>query len=202
MAAPKEEAERLVKLAESCILDEKFDAAEDYIQQALNIHPSPKIQEALSLLKQRSGRNETAEPTLRRRKAESEDSPKFTEEQVQFVERIKSANDYYEILAVSKKATSTELKQAFKNRCLEVHPDKNKAPGATEAFQAVGLAFGVLIDPEKREEYDSQGIAMKLETGEIFGQNLALLVLGFIGMAGIGALAWHATKSSRASKKK
>ena len=45
------------------------------------------------------------------------------------------AKDYYEVLAINKKATETEIKQAFKIRCLEVHPDKNKAPGATEAFQ-------------------------------------------------------------------
>lgn len=37
------------------------------------------------------------------------------------------------------------------------HPDKNKAPGATEAFKKIGSAFNVLVDAEKRRRYDQFG---------------------------------------------
>lgn len=38
-----------------------------------------------------------------------------------------------------------------------MHPDKNKAPGAVEAFKAIGNAVAVLTDPEKRKSYDLYG---------------------------------------------
>ena len=37
---------------------------------------------------------------------------------------------------------------------LQFHPDKNKAPGAAEAFKAIGKAFAVLSDTQKRRQYD------------------------------------------------
>jgi DnaJ family protein B protein 12 len=51
--------------------------------------------------------------------------------------RIKAAKDYYEILGVSKEATDTDLKKAYRKLALQFHPDKNKAPGATEAFKGM-----------------------------------------------------------------
>lgn len=40
---------------------------------------------------------------------------------------------------------------------LQFHPDKNKAPGATEAFKAIGKAFAILSDTQKRKHYDNYG---------------------------------------------
>lgn len=37
------------------------------------------------------------------------------------------------------------------------HPDKNKAPGATEAFKKIGTASSVLSDSVKRRRYDQYG---------------------------------------------
>jgi curved DNA-binding protein CbpA len=37
---------------------------------------------------------------------------------------------------------------------LKYHPDKCKAPGATEAMQAIGTAFSVLGKPNSRRQYD------------------------------------------------
>lgn len=37
----------------------------------------------------------------------------------------------------------------------QVHPDKNGAPGAAEAFKKVGNAYGVLSDNRKKAEYDA-----------------------------------------------
>ncbi len=40
---------------------------------------------------------------------------------------------------------------------LQFHPDKNKAPGATEAFKIIGKAFSILNDSSKRRQYDQLG---------------------------------------------
>lgn len=40
---------------------------------------------------------------------------------------------------------------------LKLHPDKNSAPGAEDAFKAVGKAFAILSDPDKRAHYDRYG---------------------------------------------
>jgi len=60
-------------------------------------------------------------------------------------------------LAVSKDATDTDLKKAYRKLALQFHPDKNKAPGATEAFKGIGNAFAILSDAEKRKQYDLYG---------------------------------------------
>lgn len=38
-----------------------------------------------------------------------------------------------------------------------MHPDKNQAPGAEEAFKKIGQAFSCLSDPQKRKMYDLRG---------------------------------------------
>jgi DnaJ family protein B protein 12 len=40
---------------------------------------------------------------------------------------------------------------------LKLHPDKNPAPKAEEAFKAVSKAFSCLSDPDKRAYYDRTG---------------------------------------------
>lgn len=52
-----------------------------------------------------------------------------------FICRIKKCKDYYEILCVSKDATDSDIRKAYKKLALQLHPDKNKAPGAAEAFK-------------------------------------------------------------------
>ena len=38
-----------------------------------------------------------------------------------------------------------------------MHPDKNKAPGAEDAFKKVGTAYACLSDKNKRAHYDRFG---------------------------------------------
>ncbi|KAA3677303.1 DnaJ subfamily B member 12 [Paragonimus westermani] len=45
----------------------------------------------------------------------------------------------------------------FSRLALKFHPDKNRAPGATEAFKKIGNALSVLTDTEKRRRYDQFG---------------------------------------------
>lgn len=72
-------------------------------------------------------------------------------------ERILRCKDYYEVLRITKEATDSEIKRSYKKLALQLHPDKNRAPRAVEAFKALGNAAGVLTDPEKRKHYDLFG---------------------------------------------
>ncbi|XP_075756235.1 dnaJ homolog subfamily C member 18 isoform X2 [Pelodiscus sinensis] len=86
-----------------------------------------------------------------------EASMTYTEEQLYGVRRIKKCSNYYEILGVGRDANEEDLKKAYRKLALKFHPDKNCAPGATEAFKAIGNAFAVLSNPEKRLRYDQFG---------------------------------------------
>ena len=52
-----------------------------------------------------------------------------------FLHRIKQCKDFYEILGVQKDASEDELKRSYRKLALKFHPDKNHAPGASEAFK-------------------------------------------------------------------
>uniref|UniRef100_A0A8C5I4J9 DnaJ homolog subfamily C member 10 n=1 Tax=Gouania willdenowi TaxID=441366 RepID=A0A8C5I4J9_GOUWI len=66
--------------------------------------------------------------------------------------------DYYELLGVSREATTREIRRAFKQLALTMHPDKN--PGDSEAhdkFLQVNRAYEVLKDEDLRKKYDKYG---------------------------------------------
>uniref|UniRef100_A0A3B1KBC8 DnaJ heat shock protein family (Hsp40) member B4 n=1 Tax=Astyanax mexicanus TaxID=7994 RepID=A0A3B1KBC8_ASTMX len=65
--------------------------------------------------------------------------------------------DYYKILGISKGAAEEDIKKAYRKQALKWHPDKNKAPNASEKFKEIAEAYEVLSDPKKREIYDQHG---------------------------------------------
>lgn len=67
------------------------------------------------------------------------------------------AKDLYEILGVSKDASDSEIKKAFRRRARELHPDVNKAADAEDQFKELNEAYDVLSDPNKRAQYDRFG---------------------------------------------
>ncbi len=71
-----------------------------------------------------------------------------------------SKRDYYEVLGVDRKATQQDLKAAYRKLAIKYHPDKN--PGdkqAEERFKEAAEAYSVLVDPQKRAQYDRFGHA-------------------------------------------
>ena len=67
--------------------------------------------------------------------------------------------DYYEVLGVSKDASETEIKSAFRKLAKKYHPDVSKEPDAAEKFKEAQEAYAVLSDSSKRSQYDQFGHA-------------------------------------------
>ena len=68
--------------------------------------------------------------------------------------------DYYEVLEVTRTATSSEISTSYRKLAIKFHPDKN--PGdevAIARFKEASEAFEVLNDTEKRARYDQHGHA-------------------------------------------
>lgn len=105
---------------------------------------------------------------------------KYTPEQKAAVIRVRkcSPTAFYEILALERTASDSEIKKAYRKLSLLTHPDKNGYEGADEAFKSmspfeaiitmnsslisintvVSRAFQVLSDPDKKAKYDKFGV--------------------------------------------
>jgi molecular chaperone DnaJ len=71
-----------------------------------------------------------------------------------------SRRDYYEVLGVTRSASDTDLKKAYRKLALESHPDRHPDdPVAEERFKEISEAYAVLSDANKRAQYDRFGHA-------------------------------------------
>src|ERR1700753_2820967 len=103
---------------------------------------------------------------------------------------------YYEVLTVTREATSDELRKAYKREALKHHPDRNPGDATAEAkFKEVTEAYQVLTDDQKRRIYDqfghagldgSMGGAGGEGMGDVFSHMQDLVAEMFSGGAGCG----------------
>ena len=71
-----------------------------------------------------------------------------------------SKRDYYETLGVSKGASESEIKKAYRKMAIKYHPDKNPDDNAAEEkFKEAAEAYEVLSNTEKKQRYDQFGHA-------------------------------------------
>lgn len=184
MEGNKDESERCIHISQKYLNEGDRAKALKYLYKAEKLYPSQRAKDLIELLEKLSDTSvpknfqkseskaskdtnakTTTSPLFRRKvgskletgQSSPEGKKDYTEEQLEAVQRIKRCKNFYEILGVTKDAGESDLKKQYKKLALQFHPDKNKAPGAAEAFKAIGNAFSVLSDPEKRKQYDMYG---------------------------------------------
>lgn len=69
------------------------------------------------------------------------------------------AKDYYGILGLDKSASEEEIKKAYKKLAKKYHPDISKEADAEQKFKDVNEAANVLLDKQKKSNYDNYGSA-------------------------------------------
>ena len=68
--------------------------------------------------------------------------------------------DYYEVLGVSKTASDSEIKSAYRKLAKKYHPEMNPGDKEAEAkFKEASEAYAILSDADKRRQYDQFGHA-------------------------------------------
>jgi curved DNA-binding protein len=67
------------------------------------------------------------------------------------------AQDFYEVLGVSRDADPADIQRAYRRLARQNHPDVNKDSAAEERFKEIAEAYDVLSDPELRRRYDAFG---------------------------------------------
>lgn len=86
------------------------------------------------------------------------------------------ARDYYGLLGVSRNASDSDIKRAYRKLARELHPDVNPDEAAQHRFKEVSTAYEVLSDPEKRRIVDLGGDPLAT----------AGMSNGFTGFGGLG----------------
>lgn len=166
MESNKDEANKCLDIAVRYIQQGNKEKAEKFVKKAHKLYPSSKSEELLQSVLEMD--NESSKADAKEERSEqsyprpnndeaSTSSADYTQDQIEAVKRIRKCKNYYEILGITKSSSETELKKAYRKLALTFHPDKNKAPGAAEAFKVIGNAYAVLSNTEKRRQYDLYG---------------------------------------------
>ncbi|XP_020588897.1 chaperone protein dnaJ A6, chloroplastic-like [Phalaenopsis equestris] len=111
---------------------------------------------------------------------------------------VRADADYYSVLGVSKNASKSEIKSAYRKLARNYHPDVNKEPIAEQKFKEISNAYEVLSDDEKRSIYDKYGEAGLKGVGAgmgDFSNPFDLFESLFEGMGGMGGMGSRASRN-------
>ncbi|CAL8381106.1 dnaJ homolog subfamily B member 12b [Gadus morhua] len=166
MEVNRDEADRCIEIATAALSNHETEKARRFLEKAQRLFPTNKGKMLLDMIAKNgftpghtghqgsNGEARYRHQASGEEKKQPEAAKPYTSDQLEAVRRIKQCKDFYEILGVLKEAPQDELKRAYKKLALRFHPDKNHAPGATEAFKAIGNAYAVLSNVGKRRQYD------------------------------------------------
>ncbi|XP_004488532.1 chaperone protein dnaJ 49-like [Cicer arietinum] len=172
MDGNKDDALKSLKIGKEALEKGDRNRALKFLNKARRLDPTLPIDDLLSTIDSDAGDhpppaaespNNSDQPTIRRRTSapapgpSSSSSTTYTEEQVTIIREIKRKKNYYDILGLEKSCTVDDVRKSYRKLSLKVHPDKNKAPGAEEAFKAVSKAFQCLGNEESKRKYDVSG---------------------------------------------
>lgn len=74
----------------------------------------------------------------------------------------------YEVLGISKDASNSEIKKAYRKLAVQHHPDKG---GDADKFKQISNAYETLSNKEKKQQYDNFGLFnLTSDPTEIFNQ--------------------------------
>ena len=172
MDGNKEDAQRCLQLASNALSSGDIERATRLLAKSRRMYPLTKDQDTLHDKIERvkantnstsnkkdnsqtNGNASTASSSTASNGSPREPTSKMTEA-VSKIQSLKNKS-HYDVLGVSRDASEAQIKKAYKKLALQLHPDRNHAKGADEAFKRVGQAFMTLSDPTKRTYYDQTG---------------------------------------------
>ncbi|KAM7265487.1 hypothetical protein ACFE04_003170 [Oxalis oulophora] len=180
MDGNKEDALKSLQIGKDALTSGDKARALKFINKARRLDPTLPVDDLLNSLNNNSSTQTTTDDpqqqqqqqssssSIRNRKTTNNPNPSsapasasassYTVEQVKIVKEIKGKKDnYYEMLGIEKTSSVEDIRKAYRKLSLKVHPDKNNAPGAEEAFKLVSKAFQCLSNEDNRRTYDLHG---------------------------------------------
>lgn len=160
MESNREEANRCKDIGIKFLRLGSYEKACKFFDKSIKLFPLPGVgalkDRALEHLKSEI-KGTQKHPSSRVENKHGSSNRPYTQEQVSMVVKIKSCKTHYEVLGLDRNCDENDVKRAYKKLALKLHPDKNSAPGAEDAFKAIGKAVSVLGDSQKRAHYDKYG---------------------------------------------
>ena len=155
----KDEAERCTKLGLEAMKGGDISKATRLFQKSMSLFPTEEAARCLEIAS--SKQQGPVSPETARKTASSQPAPSpppnYTREQEIMCRELLQKTDFYDILGLQKTASQDELKKSYRKLALKLHPDKNQAPSASEAFKKINKSFACLSDEVKRKRYDQTG---------------------------------------------
>lgn len=153
-----DEAKRCVEIGKTAILKGEKDKAIKILEKSLRLHHTPEAEYLLDQAKKMTASAQRPPQSSQpEQPTQAPQSKSFTAEQEKMCQDIMRKSNYYEILGLGQSATQPEIKKSYRSLALKLHPDKNQAPSASEAFKKINKAFACLSDETKRRTYDQTG---------------------------------------------